>query len=130
MGILKASMAFIDRQVLSVFEPLFYAFIGTTHHSVFALFNFLHVDSNRAVDSHAILAAAPRDMSSPRACHQRLGRDAAIVDTGTAEPLAFDDRRLQPCAGQPDRERRPRLSSANNDSVIRRCHYPSRNTDQ
>src|SRR2546426_10492544 len=122
MRVFKARMAFIDRQLLSALQPLFYAFAGATYHSVFALFDFLHINSDRAVDHHAILRGASRDMSCARACDQRLRRDAAVVDTGATEPLTLDDRHFHSCACQPDRERWSRLPSANDDRVIRRYH--------
>ena len=125
MRVFKTRMTFVDRQVLGALQPLLYAFIGAAYDSVFALFDPLHINSDRAADRYAIFGGAARDMSRAGAGDQRLGRDAAIVDTGAAEPLALDDRHFHSCARQPDRERRPGLPRADNDRVIFGCHLLS-----
>src|SRR5262245_35682143 len=116
-------MALKDRQVLGAFQPLLYAFIGALHHSVFALFDFLHINMDRAPGDHAVLVGSSRDMRRARACDQRLGRNAACVDAGAAEALALDDRHLHSCACQPNREGWPGLPSADNYRVICSCHW-------
>lgn len=57
-------------------------------------------------------------MSCAGVGNERLGRDAASVDTGTAEPLALDNRHSHSCARQPDGERRPGLPCADNNRLI------------
>ena len=52
-------------------------------------------------------AALARDTGRAGAGDERLGRDAADVDAGAAEALAFDDRSLAARAGQADRQRGP-----------------------
>ena len=46
MRVFKARVALVDRQILSALQPLLYAFVGAANHSVFARFDFLHVDSD------------------------------------------------------------------------------------
>ncbi len=91
-------------------------------HCVFTRFDFFHVNGDRAGNRHAIIAGPTRDMSCARARHQRLRWDAAVIDTGAAEPLALDNRHLHSCACQPNRKRWSCLPSANNDRIIFSCH--------
>src|SRR5437762_12378050 len=91
MRVFKAPMAVIDRQVISALQPLLYAFIGAAHHRVFVLFDFLHINRDRTVDHHAILAGASRHMGCTPAGDQALGRDATGVDNGATAPVALDD---------------------------------------
>ena len=58
---------------------------GIAHDRILAPLHLRHVDADRAVDGHPVVAAAARDMGSPRARDQRFGRDAAVVDAGAAE---------------------------------------------
>ena len=120
--IFKARMTLVDHQVLGALQPFLDALIRAPHDSVLALFDFLHVDSNRAFDRHAILGGAPGDMRCTGACDQRLRRDATGVDAGAAEALALNDRHLHSCTCQANRKRRPRLPSAYDDRVINSCH--------
>lgn len=75
----KARMAFVDCQIPSAHQPLLQAFVRATHDSIFALFYFLHINRDRAIDHHTVTAGASRDMSCASACDQRFGRDAAHI---------------------------------------------------
>src|SRR5436309_15875280 len=61
-------------------------------------------------------------MSRARTRHERLRWDAAVIDTGAAEPFALDNRHLHSSVCQPNCKRRSCLASANNDRVIFSCH--------
>ena len=64
------------------------------------------VHRDGAVDGDAKLGRAPRHVGGAGARHQRLGRNAAVVDAGAAKALALDDRDFHAGARQARRERR------------------------
>ena len=54
----------------------------------------------RAIDHDAEVPTVPRDVRGARARDQGLRRDAAVVDAGAAEQLAFHDGDLHACRGE------------------------------
>ena len=76
-----------------------------------------HVDADGAVDRHAVVGGAPREMRGIGAGDQRLGRHAAGVDAGAAEQLALDERDRHAGRGQPAGKRRAGLAGADDDRV-------------
>src|SRR5205823_4694837 len=93
-----------------------------TDHGVFAHFDFFHVNGDRAGNRDAVIVGPTHDMSCARTRHQRLRWDAAVIDTGAAEPLTLDNSHLHSCVCQPNCERRSCLASANNDRIIFSCY--------
>src|SRR5205814_5355615 len=118
MRVGKAGVAFINGQILSGLQPLLQALTALTDHGVFTHFDFVHVNGNRAANRHAIIAGPACDMSCARTGHECLRWDAAVIDTGAAEPLALNNRHLHSCVCQPGCKRRSCLPSANNDRII------------
>ena len=96
------------------------------HDRVLARLHLRHVDADRRVDGHAVVAAAARDVGGARAGDQRLGRDAAVVDAGAADQLALDERGLAAALREAHGERRPGLAGADDDGVEAFGHgFPS-----
>src|SRR5207247_6183910 len=69
-----------------------------------------------------VLAGTACDSICARTRHECFRWDAAVIDTGAAEPFALDNRDLPSCVCQPNRKRRSCLPSANNDRIIFSCH--------
>ena len=78
----------------------------------------LHVGAYAATDHDAVLARPPSHVRGMGARDQSLGRSAAGVDTGTADERPLDNRHGHALAGQPHRQRRPSLTSADYDRVV------------
>ena len=86
----EARMSLVDREIRRALEPLLHTLVGGPHHGVLACLDARHVDA-QALDHHAEVGRAARQVSDPRARDQGLGGDAAGVDAGAAEQLALDD---------------------------------------
>ena len=87
---------------------------------VLARLDARHVDGDGATDADAELGGAARQMRGVGARDHRLGRDAAGVDAGAAEPTALDDRDLHAGAGEAAGDERPGLPGADDDGVVLR----------
>src|ERR1700693_2365916 len=88
---LEARMPAIERGVRQAFYPARHAGARLKRNPVFARLNVFHVDPQPASNLHAIFGSAAGLVRNPRACHQRLGRNTARVNAGTAYMLALDD---------------------------------------
>ena len=118
VGILKAPLPFVNGAVLCIFQPLFHALVRLCHHAILAFLHPLHVHGDGALKGDAELLAAPGHVSGASTGYQGLGGDAAGVDTGAAEELAFNDGHLHSFFGQSCCQRGPRLSCADDDRVV------------
>ena len=96
--------------------------VGTRgrHHGVGARLDAGHVHGDAALDHDAVVARAARQVRGPGAGHQRLRRRASGVDACPAEERPLDQGHLHAGAREPPRERRPRLTRADDDGVERR----------
>jgi hypothetical protein len=99
-------------------NPAFDAGARLARYVILARFDARHVDGDLAADRHAEIGGAARHVRGVGACHQRLRRDAAGVDTGAAEELALDDGEPHACLRQPGGEGRAGLARANDDGVV------------
>ena len=75
---------------------------------------------DRALDDDAVVARAARQVRGVGAGDHRLRGRAPGVDARPAEQRPLDERHLHARAGEPPRERRPRLPRADDDGVERR----------
>ena len=109
---LEAGVAADQRAAVHALEPGLDAVAVVEHDLVLARLDLCHVDGDVA-GADAVLGAASGDVCGVRAGHQRLGRNAAVVDAGSADELALDHRdglaRLRsagpPAAARPARRR-------------------------
>ena len=122
---LKPSVSRIDRAVLHAAQPALDALVRAPHDGVLARLDALHVDPNWAFERDAEVGRAAGHMGRLGAGHERLGRDAAGVDAGPAEPLAFDDRDAPARARQAVRQRGAGLPGPDDDRVVGRRHGAS-----
>src|SRR6266550_7377128 len=122
MRVGKARLAFNNGQVLSIPYPLLQTLAALTDHCVFTLFDFFHINADRAGNRHAVIIGPTCDMSCACTRHQRLCWNAARIHAGAAEQFALDNRHLHSFVCQPNRKRRSCLTSANNDRIIFSCH--------
>ena len=122
---LEPSVTHIDRAVRHAAQPALDALVRAPHDGVLARLDPLHVDPNRALQHYAEVSRAARDMGRLGAGDERLGRDAAGIDAGPAEPLSLDDRDARSCARQAVRQRGAGLPSANDDRVVGHRHGAS-----
>ena len=117
----EARVAPDEAQVLRPGDPLVQAIDRLPDDGVLARLHRLHVDADRT-DADAVVGGAPGNVRGAGARHQRLGRDAAVVDAGAAEVLALDQRRLHAGLGQADGEGRSGLAAADDDRVVASAH--------
>src|SRR5215470_8671754 len=86
----EASVVSIDSAVLHPTQPAFDSGTRLTGDRILTRFDSLHVDRDRAAGDHSVLSSGARLVSNVGAGHQRLGRDTAGIDTGSAKELALD----------------------------------------
>src|SRR5262245_4725084 len=110
-------MAAIERGVRQAFYPARDAGARLERNPILARLNAFHVDFQLASNLDAIFGSAADLVRHPRACHQRLGRNAAGVDAGTANMLALDDRGPQSLLREPVRKRWTGLARTNDNRV-------------
>ena len=110
-------MAAIERGVRQTFYPARHAGARLERNPVFARLDAFDVDAQLASNLNAIFGGAAGLARHPRACHQRLSRNAAGVDTRTAYMLALDDRGPESLLRETVCERRAGLARTNNNRV-------------
>ena len=116
----EAGVAADQGAAVHALEPGLDAVAVVEHDVVLARLDLCHVDGDVA-GADAEIGPAARDVRGVRAGDQRLGRDAAGVDAGAADQLAFDHRDGLPGRGQPAGQRRPGLAGADDDRVEAFC---------
>ena len=75
------------------------------------------VDGDGAGRADSVVGSAPRHVSGVGAGHHRLGRRAAHIEACAADQMPLDDGDALAGAGEPGRQRRRRLSGADDDGV-------------
>ena len=113
-------MAVVGRTALEISQPILDPVPGFSRYHIFAGLHGLHVDTDRAVDRNAEVRGTAGHVRRVSAGHERFGRNAAGVDAGSAEQLAFDHGDVHPSGGETPRERRPGLPGPDDDRVIAR----------
>ena len=78
----------------------------------------LHVDSDRAADSHPVITRTARQISRVGARDQRLGGRASGIDACAAEELSLDNGDLLAGSDETPRQRRPGLSCSDDDRIM------------
>src|SRR5581483_3746732 len=83
----------LAHQEIDAFSPLdaaLAAIAEAVHNIAFALAHFRHVDAYRP-RMHAVVSAAPRQVSDARAGNHRLGGRTSLVNAGAANMHALDN---------------------------------------
>src|SRR5262245_31900309 len=120
MSGLEAGVALVDGAVLHVPQPVLETGARRLRDRVFPGHDSLHVDTYRA-DVHAILGGASRHARRVSARHHRLGRNAAGIDTSSAEDVALDDGDFHAGTRETRGHVRAGLAGADDDRVVDRC---------
>jgi len=138
----EPAMALEYREVRRVLHPPFHALVGLADDLVLSRAHARQVHGDVGADCESELGSATRHVNGPRAGDERLGRDAAGVDTRPPEPVPFHHGRLAAGFGQPGGEGGAGLPGPDDDGVedvrgheaslsgscVRRARYDSSST--
>jgi len=97
-------------------QPGFDAVAVVEHDLVLARLDLCHVDGDGA-STNPVVGGPSGHVGGMGAGHQSLGGNAAVVDAGPADELAFDHRDGVTGLGQAPRQRRTRLSRTDDDRI-------------
>ena len=104
-------------QIRRVLDPSLAAAAEALHDLAFPLPHLDHIDSDRT-GTHPIVRAAPGEIGDPSTGDHRLGWCTTLVDAGTADVGALDQRGPTPGAGQCPGQRAAGLAGTYHDRVV------------
>src|SRR5882724_1051823 len=114
----ESTVTFVNSAALEGLQRPFNTVARQAQDVFLAGFDSLHVDGDRTRDRHAEFGGAACQMRGIGTRHQRLGRGATCIDTGSAKEPAFDDRDALSGANQTPGQRGTGLSCSDHDGVI------------
>ena len=121
----QSGMSRVDVAVRQAAQHLLDAAARSFRDRVLPGFDALHVDAHVAVDGHAEVACATRQMGGVCAGHHRFGWNASGVDARAAEQMPLDDGHRHAGVRQSLRESRSSLAGADDDRVVVLAHQSS-----